>query len=335
VDKHLQDLLTESEQDLAAGRYAEALQKLSEVLDLRPGDERAMTLQRQAKLARLPAPLDCTRAGGVSKEEVRRAQEAWAKYLGRPVEETVKIAEGVTMTFVLIPPGKFRMGSPQNEKDRSWDEAPHEVTLTKPFYLAKTEVTQAQYRALTKANPSEFKGDDQPVERVSWEQAWAFAVKLTKERGDKHAYRLPTEAEWEYACRGGRPSYQPFGIGNGRALSSFAANFDGRYPYGGGDRGPFLQSTCGVGSYAANALGLHDMHGNVWEWCADCYGPYPAGAVTDPAGPEHGWARVIRGGCWAYLGASCRAALRNKYAPSFRTNDLGFRLAYSVPSADR
>jgi formylglycine-generating enzyme required for sulfatase activity len=285
-----------------------------------------------------PKPLDCTGRGGVSAAEVRKAQEAWAKYLGRKVEETVKIADGAEMTFVLVPPGKFRMGSPAGEKDRQPsgpDETLHTVVLTEPFDLGKTEVTQRQYEALTGKNPSHFKGSDLPVEQVNWDEARDFGSKLTEKRSDQHVYRLPTEAEWEYACRGGRPSSQPFGIGDGRSLSSREANFDGNYPYGGADKGPNLQKTSSVGSYKANALGLYDMHGNVWEWCADRHEPYPEKEVTNPTGPTGGPTRVLRGGGWPNHGESCRAARRNTDEPGTRYFFFGFRLARSVPSGSK
>jgi serine/threonine protein kinase/formylglycine-generating enzyme required for sulfatase activity len=272
-----------------------------------------------------PDLLDCLL--GVSREEVERKQKAWAAYLGRQVEEEVEIADGVKMTFVLVPPGKFRMGSPPDEEEREAVEFLHEVTLTEPFYLGKTEVTQKQYKALGVDNPSKFKGDDLPVEMVSWEEATTWAEKLTKKRGDKHLYRLPTEAEWEYSCRGGRSSSKPFGIGDGRALTSSEANFDGNYPYGGADKGPYVKATCAVGSYKPNALGLHDMHGNVWEWCQDGYGLYP-----NPTVPAEGSLRVGRGGSWSYGGMGCRAASRGRFEPGLRSDGLGFRLARSSPS---
>jgi formylglycine-generating enzyme required for sulfatase activity len=292
-----------------------------------------------------PALLDCT-GDGVRAEDVRRAQEAWAKYLGRQVEESVEVAEGVGMTFVLVPPGKFRMGSPEDEKERATDEDLHEVTLTEPFDLGKTEVTQAQYQALTGANPSEFKGADRPVQQVSWEEAGDCAAKLTKERDDRHLYRLPTEAEWEYSCRGGRPVSQPFGIGDGRTLSSREANFNGFFPYGGVAEGPYLQAPRAVGSYPANALGLFDMHGNVAEWCQDRSDPSPPPGWPQPGPPgtprllgpgfAPGFsARVYRGGCWLYSAGYCRAARRGREAPSYRSNFLGFRLARSLPPGTR
>jgi formylglycine-generating enzyme len=277
--------------------------------------------------------LDCTGEKGVSAAEVRRAQEVWAKFLGRKVEETIEVADGVKMTFVLVPPGKFRMGSPDNEKDRDADEMLHEVTLTEPFDLGKTEVTQAQYGALGLDNPSTFKGADRPVEMVTWEEADHWAKKVTEKQGDQYLYRLPTEAEWEYSCRGGRSSSQPFGIGAGCTFSSTQANFDGNYPYGGADKGRYLEATCAVNSYKPNTLGLYDMHGNVWEWCQDWYGPYPAGAVANPTGPDEGSHRVMRGGSWgSYGGWRCRAAYRNRNGPGDRYGFLGFRLARSIPS---
>jgi formylglycine-generating enzyme required for sulfatase activity len=279
-----------------------------------------------------PPSLDCTGPGGLTVREVRQAQEAWARYLGRPVEETIEVADGVKMTFVLIPPGKFRMGSPADEEGRREDETLHEVTLTEPFDLGTTEVTQAQYRALAGDNPSHFRGADLPVEEVSWEEARDYAARLTKRRGGHQVYRLPTEGEWEYACRGGRPSSHPFGVGTGRALSSREANFHGDWPYGDAGAGPNLASTCRVGSYPANALGLFDMHGNVWEWCADWGSPYPAGSATNPTGPADGSGQVYRGGSWLSLGSVCRAADRDWSAPGYRRANLGFRLARSIAS---
>jgi formylglycine-generating enzyme required for sulfatase activity len=228
------------------------------------------------------------------------------------------------------------MGSPEGEEDRSIDEDLHEVTLTEPFDLGKTEVTQAQFEALETLtgikNPSKFKGADRPVEMVDWKEANDYAARLTTKLNDNHLYRLPTEAEWEYSCRGGRSSSTPFGVGDGRTLSSREANFNGNYPYGGADNGPYLGATCAVASYPANALGLRDMHGNVWEWCADLYGPNPRGHVTNPTGPPKGSGRVLRGGCWLSSGRGCRAADRRRDEPGFRDYDLGLRLARGVPS---
>jgi formylglycine-generating enzyme required for sulfatase activity len=266
---------------------------------------------------------------------VKAAQVAWATYLGRQVEEEDEIVPGVKMAFVLIPPGKFPMGSPQGEQDRLPDEVQHEVTLTEPFYLGKCEVTQAQYEALVghDKNPSRFKDADLPVEMVSWTEASAYADALTNKRAGGLLYRLPTEAEWEFSCRGGNASAQPFGVGDGTSLSSDLANFDGRYPYGSAAKGDYLQRTNRVGSYRPNAFGLNDMHGNVWEWCMDWYGPYPAGKATNPGGPPEGSSRMIRGGGWFNDSGCCRAAIRTRFEPGSRSDYLGFRLA-RIPSGE-
>jgi formylglycine-generating enzyme required for sulfatase activity/serine/threonine protein kinase len=270
-------------------------------------------------------PLNCTGLNGVSAEVVRRAQEAWAKYLGRDVEEDVEIANGVTMTFVLAPPGKFLMGSPPDETGKNGrypNETLHVVTLTEPFDLGKYEVTQAQYAALTGKSPSYYKGANRPVEQVTWDEADAFGRGLTEKLSDRHVYRLATEAEWEYSCRGGRPSSEPFGIGDGRSLTPRDANFNNT-----------LRQTSKVGSYAANALGLFDMHGNVWEWCADWNEPYPDGAATNYLRVVGGPFRVARGGCHNEPAAECRSALRQGSPVERRDCWMGFRLARSVPSA--
>jgi formylglycine-generating enzyme required for sulfatase activity/tRNA A-37 threonylcarbamoyl transferase component Bud32 len=298
-----------------------------------------------------PEPLDCTGEKGLSEAEVRQAQAAWAQYLGRQVEEPDELAPGVKMTFVLVPPGKFLMGSSKEEAERNpWEknfdaEAQHEVTITEPFYLGKYPVTQEEYQAVTHANPSYFSAQKAgkqkvagldtrrfPVEWVSWKEASDYADTLTKKRSNGLLYRLPTEAEWEYSCRGGRSSSKPFGVGDGRALTSREANFNGYFPYGGAAQGPYLERPCPAGSYDPNALGLRDLHGNVWQWCGDWYGPYPSGKANNPPGSGEGSSRVRRGGCWGYGARHCRAAERYTAGPGVRYYDLGFRLARRSPS---
>jgi formylglycine-generating enzyme required for sulfatase activity len=192
-------------------------------------------------------------------------------------------------------------------------------------------------------NPSDFskkgngkdkvKGEDTrrfPVERVSWQEATVFCKKLTERAGEKKLllkYRLPTEAEWEYACRGGASSHQPFHFG--KSLSSKQANFDGRSPYGGANKGPDLGRTCKVGSYKANGFGLKDMHGNVFEWCSDRYdqGYYGKSPAKDPQGASEGSSRVIRGGAWENEASRCRSAFRTGRVPDYRDSRVGFRVA--------
>ncbi|MBM4096714.1 MAG: hypothetical protein FJ261_08050 [Planctomycetes bacterium] len=240
-----------------------------------------------------------------------------------------EITNSIGMKLVRIPKGKFLMGSPETEAVRDTDETQHEVILTKDFYLGVFEVTQAEYEKVMGDNPSRFKGAQLPVETVSWEDAFLFCLKLSEfpeERKAGHVYRLPAEAQWEYACRAGTTT--PFHFG--KALNGAQANCNGIYPYGTTTKGPNLGKTSAVGSYPANAWGLHDMHGNVWEWCADWYGGvYLAGSVTDPIGPATGSIRVYRGGSWRFDAVHCRSANRLRLDPSVRRNDLGFRVALS------
>jgi formylglycine-generating enzyme required for sulfatase activity len=249
---------------------------------------------------------------------------------------------------------------------RAWYRAEgprHEVEITRAFSLGIHEVTQAQYQKVMGYNPSHFctegagkegvtyawkpaggkdrvSGKDTdvfPVENVSWDEAVVFCRKLSELPAERRAgrkYRLPTEAEWEYSCRGGASSSSPFHFGD--SLSSKQANFHGRHPYGGAGRGIFLGRTRKVGSYTKNAFGLHDMHGNVWEWCSDWFDAdyYSKSPRRDPQGPSSGSARVFRGGGGDDLGQNCRSAHRNGDVPSFRYCYLGFRVA-AVPLEDR
>ncbi|MCC6697178.1 MAG: formylglycine-generating enzyme family protein [Candidatus Hydrogenedentes bacterium] len=237
---------------------------------------------------------------------------------GQPSAGTERTFAG--MTFVWIPPGTFMMGSPAGEEGRNEDEQQHQVTLTQGFWLGKYEVNQAQWQGVMGKNPSNFKGSTLPVETVGWNDCHVFIRKLNQKGGG--TFRLPTEAEWEYACRAGTTT--PFHLGN--TISVDQANYDGNYTYGNGSKGVYREKTVEVGSFAANAWGLHDMHGNVWEWCQDWYEDYPRGAVTDPTGPASGQYRVLRGGSWAYAPVRCRAAYRGHLTPVNRRSGLGFRL---------
>ncbi|HEV3082696.1 MAG TPA: formylglycine-generating enzyme family protein, partial [Gemmataceae bacterium] len=224
------------------------------------------------------------------------------------------ITNSIGMKLALIPAGKFQMGSPEAEVDREDKELQHEESITKPFYMGVYEVTQGEWEKVTgKASPSLFHakkggGPDHPVENLRWYDAVDYCQKLTALPEEKKAgrtYRLPTEAEWEYACRAGTTT--PFHFG--KSLSSKEANFNGNFPYGGAAKGDYLRRTAKVGSYAPNAWGLYDMYGNVAEWCSDWYDPgyYRDSPKADPKGPAKGvvatdynndFYRVVRGGCW-------------------------------------
>jgi formylglycine-generating enzyme required for sulfatase activity len=233
------------------------------------------------------------------------------------------------MKFAWIPPGTFLMGSPKNEEGREpydgADETQHKVTLTKGFYMGTHLVTQEQWQAVMGNNPSNFKGEKNlPVDSVSWEDCQEFIKKLRKR--DQKPYRLPTEAEWEYACRAGTTT--PFSFGE--TISTDQANYNGRYIYGTGKEGVFRQKTTPVGIFPANAWGLCDMHGNVWEWCQDWFGPYPEKDINDPLSPESGQYRVLRGVSWGYNPGYCRSACRSRYGPGRRGINCGLRVCFCL-----
>ncbi len=260
-------------------------------------------------------------------------------------------ANVVTTNMIWIAPGTFVMGSPPDEALRFTDETQHTVTFTRGFYIGKFEVTQGEYLALIGSNPSYFTTNDwfrrpiapdlnRPVEQVTWFEATNYCWRLTQQEqaGGRlpagWVYRLPTESEWEYACRAGTKTAFHFG----RTLRSGMANVNGAYEYdaSAGDiynpGGTYLACTTAVGSYPPNAWGLHDMHGNVYEWCQDWYGAYPAGSVTDPQGPSWGYAHIIRGGAWFcggnwYCGGGrCRAARRDAFDPAPAGFGTGLRI---------
>jgi formylglycine-generating enzyme required for sulfatase activity len=246
---------------------------------------------------------------------------------------------------VLIPAGKFVMGSPESEAEREPGEVAHEVAITRPFYMGTCTVTQGQYEKVMNKNPSFFHPKnggslDHPVEQARWGEARDFCARLSARPEEKQAgrsYRLPTEAEWEYACRAGTTT--PFNVG--ASLTSKQANFNGNYPYGSAEKGPFLKKTVKVGSCAPNAWGLYDMHGNVYEWCNDWYDPdyYKTSPKENPKGPAKGVVRtdfeenhfvVVRGGCWLDEAPACRSARRFKLQQSEPYRWTGFRVVCEV-----
>jgi formylglycine-generating enzyme required for sulfatase activity len=248
------------------------------------------------------------------------------------------LGQGISLEMVLIPAGKFMMGSPASEKGRYDFETQHEVTLTKSYYMGKYAVTQEQWEAVMGDNSSHTpvkqllprnvtlwdalfcgiriynEGVNLPLTHESWEGCQEFIKKLNKKT--KGGYRLPTEAEWEYACRAGTTTAYSFGDSIRKIDANIPTYDDG---------------IKAVGSYNPNAFGLYDMHGNVWEWCEDWCGDYPAGPVTDPRGPATGEYRVLRGGCFDIYGSTARSSYRFSLFPTNRDNGgLGFRLARTI-----
>jgi formylglycine-generating enzyme required for sulfatase activity len=242
--------------------------------------------------------------------------------IGKEIQ--VKLPGQVIMKFSFCPSGSFTMGSPATEADSIEDAAQVQVHISKGFWMGQTEVTQAQWKAVMSDNPSKFNGDELPVETVSWEEVQTYINKVNQlvPLSEGWGYALPTEAQWEYACRAGTSTPFAFGL----SLASTEANFNGNYPHGTMLKGIYLGTTCAVGSYIANTWGLYDMHGNVYEWCADLYAERLDGG-PDPPGASLGSYRVGRGGAWDDLGINCRSAIRLKSAPAYRADNLGFRLA--------
>ncbi len=269
--------------------------------------------------------------GGLVETPFGTPEEAPSKQSSAPQFNLPWTLPGLGLELAWVKPGSFTMGSPLSENGRGDDETQHQAHLTKGFWLGKYPVTQEEWETLMGNNPSSFKyvGKRAPVEQISWVEAMEFCRKLTERERPKnrmpegYEYTLPTETQWEYASRAG--SISEFSFGN--SLSSLQANFNGIYPYGWAKQGPYKKSTSEVGSYRANAWDLHDMYGNVWEWCYDWYGTYPDESVTDFEGLSDGTLRVRRGGSWSYFAWNCRSAQRSSNSPGYRINILGFRLA--------
>ncbi|MCP4217392.1 MAG: formylglycine-generating enzyme family protein [bacterium] len=237
------------------------------------------------------------------------------------------IYKGVLQRFRRIHPGTFKMGSPGKEStnpepERYDDETLHEVTLDSGFWLADTACTQELWQAVTRENPSRFKGPQLPVESVSWNDCRKFIDTLNGLIPGP-TLRLPTEAQWEYAWRSGTDT--PFSFGEN--ITPDQVNYNGNYPYDNGAKGAYRKKTVEVKELPHNKWGLYQMHGNVWEWCDDWYGEYPTESVVNPPGLSTGEKRVIRSASWIYDGRNVQSAYRHLDAPSSSSNFFGFRLA--------
>jgi formylglycine-generating enzyme required for sulfatase activity len=260
--------------------------------------------------------------------------EHWVYYQPEPVEteESAVISAKIDpiafleSSFVLVPPGTFLMGSPAYEPGRNGDETLHEVTLTKRFYIQKTPVTQGLWKTLMGSNPASFLngGGDCPVESISWNECQAFIRMLSAKMG--YICRLPTEAEWEYACRAGSGTLFFDWEKSGSPLAHEPLLEDAGWYCGNSGR-----KSRPVAQKSPNAWGLCDMHGNVCEWCQDWYGEYGSDSRIDPRGPQSGSEKVIRGGSWFSSANDCRPASRSSWPPNSRSEFIGFRLVKEVP----
>jgi formylglycine-generating enzyme required for sulfatase activity len=242
-----------------------------------------------------------------------------------------ELAKGLAITMLQIPAGSFQMGSPASEAERIGNEGPQHRVELQSFFLGQTPVTQAQWKEVAswsqvnlKLNPNaaRFKGPNRPVEQVSWEEAMEFCRRLSKRT--KLVYTLPSEAQWEYACRAGTTT--PFAFGD--TLTPDLANYDGNYTYGSAPKGQYRQQTTDVGNFVGNAWGLQDMHGNVWEWCLDPWHDSYKGAPADGSAwtAGGGTSRLLRGGSWRDHPADCRSACRDGNHPDDRGRFIGFRV---------
>ncbi|MBW4678037.1 MAG: SUMF1/EgtB/PvdO family nonheme iron enzyme [Desmonostoc geniculatum HA4340-LM1] len=233
------------------------------------------------------------------------------------------LGNGVTLEMVQIPGGTFKMGSLEEEAERSSDESPQHQVRVPGFFMGKYEVTQAQYQAIMGTNPSNFKGEKRPVDQVSWDDAVEFCKKLSQKTGG--TYRLPSEAEWEYACRAGTTT--PFYFGE--TITTDLVNYNGNYPYGSAPKGEYRQQTTDVGIFRPNSFGLYDMCGNIWEWCQDVYNDNYQGAPKDGSvwlTGKNNKNKLLRGGSWILNAQGCRSANRGSYARGSRFSYVGFRV---------
>ncbi|MAS94271.1 MAG: hypothetical protein CMO55_13825, partial [Verrucomicrobiales bacterium] len=281
-------------------------------------------------------------------EKIKETKIIAEKPAGKPTVAPADPMEGTRagdtrtfggIEFIWCPPGDFFMGSPESEKDRDDDETQHSVTLTRGFWMAKTECTQAQWTSAMGSNPSEFEGDMLPVETVSWDDAQEWLKKMNEQHSMPEGWKwtLPTEAQWEYACRAGTQTAYSFGNDSSK-LYQYGNFADTNVSFGWAEKSQddgVGETTAKVGSNKPNEWGLCDMHGNVGEWCADWYGDYATGSVTDPSGAFAGSHRVFRGGSWSNRGHNCRSAIRYWYYSDYRDYGLGFRPAVSfTPSLE-
>ena len=256
------------------------------------------------------APFDARTAGNLQQET--------AAYLDKSLVRTFDLGHGARIELILIPAGEFDMGSPRSEQARENDEGPiHRIIISRPFYISRYEVTQAQWKAIMGHSPSHTEALDLPIVGIRWANAVEFCKKLSERQLE--TFRLPTEAEWEYACRAGSTTVYSFGDDPSSLIQYawFNSNSD--------------HEAHPVGQKQPNAFGLYDMHGNVWEWCIDWYDDYLVDTTDDPPGSPDGSSRILRGGSWFCTPGPCRSANRGWNTPDIRDDDVGFRVIMQCP----
>ena len=301
-------------------RRAHANEAHGRILELEAAQERERQAQEKAQAQRI------AKGEGLTAAEVRQQQRAAAETLGVPLAFHDKLrGGGKGPDMCVIPAGRFWMGSPEDEPEHQANETRHLVTLTRPFALARYAVTRGEWRAYLQATgkkPASDQADDRlPAVNLSWHDAVAYCEWLSEQTGAR--YRLPSEAEWEYACRAG--TVTPFWWGS--ELTTERANYDGDYPYNNGPKGEDRGKTVAVDQFEPNPWGLYQVHGNVWEWCQDWFADYPEGEQTDPIYDGGGSLRVLRGGGWLNGGRFLRAAYRRGVGPGDRDGVIGLRPA--------
>jgi formylglycine-generating enzyme required for sulfatase activity len=307
------------------GRFDESLELLRKLRDLYP----SRTDISDAMLTVMEKKLEQTQYRPRQSSEPITIPQPVVSSTSYDNLKILDIGKGVKLEMIFLKNGTFQMGSPESEKDRNENEGPVHTVELDGFWMGKYPVTQAQYQAIMGTNPSHFKGDNRPIENVSWNDSMEFCRKLSQRT--RKTFTLPTEAQWEYACRAGTTTRYYFGDDEGR-LGEYAWYWrnSGDKPLSGDWDWNTIQEKNGrthpVGQKKPNAWGLYDMHGNVYEWCLDWYGSYTSGTKRNPVGPGSGSFRVLRGGCWHSNAGLCRSAFRGGFTPSRTYSILGFRL---------
>jgi formylglycine-generating enzyme required for sulfatase activity len=313
VSQELKDVLETMLQDIPANRYQSATEVLAALSNTK-ARVRQQVSPHSSKQS-IYSPTNITKIPGNTPLDINSA-----------LSFTEDLGKGVKLEMIAIPGGTFLMGSPENEVERFSDESPqHEVTVP-GFFIGKYQLTQLQYQTIMGTNPSYFKGDNRPVEGVCWEDAVKFCQKLN--HSTLGNYRLPSEAEWEYACRAGTKT--PFHFGDN--VTTDLVNYNGNYPYPSAPKGKYREQTTDVGIFPPNAFGLYDMHGNVWEWCEDERHENYINAPTDGSSWQSRISlgqKVLRGGCWHDYARYCRSACRLKSPCCSRNYFYGFRVVLS------